>query len=210
MAQHERPRSDETAETAAVGGIVVIVVAVVLSILLTAALSYGVLSRGEEDRPVTTESTVLAGDVTMVAPPPTFPSPETVDVEVVAWNEQNAADIGRILVHLGAPPVRDITLLRTRCRQMVVPLLRLEQAAAAPNPAVAEAFSLWLRSVRDAVDYCLEGSKLVTGGDEAAAAGAGLGSTGLFWGLFMEELARHVDLNNLGVGPETVTPPTLP
>jgi hypothetical protein len=98
-----------------------------------------------------------------------------------------------------------MTLLRFRCKQMLEPLASLETAPRPQNTAVAEAFDLWLRAVRDAVTFCLEASQELSEADALPVTGSNLGSTGMFWDAFFQEMAKHVDLTGLpGSTPETL------
>lgn len=195
----DTPRTDddqEHGEHAGNGVVIGVVVGVV--VLLSAVLGVSLLTGGGDDSSadVTVPTSVEPARSEPEPPRPDvrISAPERIDAELTAWNEAQGPAIAYLLSVLGAPPVRDITLLRFRCKQLLEPLADLEAAPAPGVPAVAEAFDLWLVSVRDAVDFCLEGSQELNETDAVAIAGSGIGSTGMFWEIFFNELAKHVDL----------------
>lgn len=187
------------------GNGVVIGVVVGVSILLAGVLGVSLLTRTEdvtEDAPVA-ESPVTNAPLPAI-PQVTIPVPERIDPELTAWNVEHGPEIGRLLAILVAPPVRDITLLRFRCKQIGEALDDLVDVPKPSNQEVAEAFDLWLRSVRDAVTFCLEGSLELADSEALPVAGSNLGSTSVFWDIFFVELAKHVDVTGTppGAAPE--------
>lgn len=201
---HDTPGSDG-GDNAGNGVVIGIVVGV--SILLSAVLGVSLLTGTDQnDEP---GAAVEETATTLTAPPiPTItvPQPERIDPELTAWNTEHGPEIGKLLAILVAPPVRDITLLRFRCKQMQETLTDLENIPKPANEKVAEAFDLWLLSVRDAVAFCLEGSLELPDSEALPVAGSNLGSTSVFWDIFFMELAKHVDLTTAPTG----AAPTLP
>lgn len=191
---------DETTGNGVISGVIVGVI-----ILLAGVLGVSLLTSTEdstEDAPVT-ESTLTSVPATVI-PQVTVPLPERIDPELTAWNSEHGPAIGKLLAILVAPPVRDVTLLRFRCKQMSESLDDLENIPKPSNQEVAEAFDLWLLSVRDAVTFCLEGSLELADSEALPVAGSNLGSTSVVWDIFFRELAKHVDLTGTppGVTPE--------
>lgn len=199
--RHDTPDNDDGGNA---GNGVIIGVVVGVSILLSAVLGVSLLTGTDEPDVAVEESAV-----TMPAPPiptVTVPQPERIDPELTQWNTEHGPEIGKLLAILVAPPVRDVTLLRFRCKQMQETLTDLESISKPGNEKVAEAFDLWLLSVRDAVTFCLEGSLELPDSEALPVAGSNLGSTSVFWDIFFMELAKHVDLTAAPSG----AVPTLP
>jgi hypothetical protein len=194
--RHDTPDSDGNAGNGMITGIVVGV-----SILLSAVLGVSLLTGTDQtDEPGTT---VEETATTLPAPPIpaiTVPQPERIDPELTAWNTEHGPEIAKLLAILVAPPVRDVTLLRFRCKQMQEALTDLESIPKPANEKVAEAFDLWLLSVRDAVTFCLEGSLELPDSEALPVAGSNLGSTSVFWDIFFMELAKHVDVTAVPAG----------
>jgi hypothetical protein len=178
-------------------------------VMLAALLGVSLLT-GNDDDPATVAPAVTVEesleDTAPPAPSIVVSLPERIDPALTAWNEEHGPTIGKLYAVLAAPPVRDMTLLRFRCKQMLEPLASLETAPRPQNTAVAEAFDLWLRAVRDAVTFCLEASQELSEADALPVTGSNLGSTGMFWDAFFQEMAKHVDLT----GRPGSTPETLP
>lgn len=197
---NQNPQQPDAGET--IGNRVIVAVVVGVSLLLAVVLGVSLVTGTEPavDAPTTESSTSVATP----APSVTVPRPERIDPELTAWNTEHGPAIGRLLAVLAAPPVRDVTLLRFRCKQMLAELVELENIEKPSNAAVAEAFDVWLLSVRDAVTFCLEGSLELPDNEALPIAGSGLGSTGVFWDTFFLELAKHVDLTGTppGANPE--------
>lgn len=201
----QRNPSPETNDDESTGNGVITGVVVGVIVLLAGVLGVSLLT-GTED---VTEDTAVEESVETSIPAPlppqvTVPQPERIDPELTAWNTEHGPEIGRLLAILVAPPVRDITLLRFRCKQMSESLDDLANIPKPSNQEVAEAFDLWLLSVRDAVTFCLEDSMELSETEALPVAGSNLGSTSVFWDIFFMELAKHVDLTGTppGVTPE--------
>jgi len=205
-----RPQhSPDTTDDERTGNGVIIGVVVGVIILLAGVLGVSLLT--------STESTVddaVGGEgleksvVTSIPVPPIppieIPEPEEIDPELAAWNEENGPKIGRLYAILLSPPVRNITLLRFRCKQMGEAVEDLINVPKPPNQEVAEAFDMWVIAVRDAVTFCLEGSLDLPDNEALPIAGSTIGSTSLFWENFNREMAKRVDLTGAppGVSPE--------
>jgi len=197
----QRNTSPETNDDESVGNGVIAGVVVGVIVLLAGVLGVSLLT-GTEDTAV--EESVETSIPAPLPPQVTIPQPERIDPNLTAWNTEHGSEISRLLAILGAPPVRDITLLRFRCKQVSEALDDLENIPKPSNQEVAEAFDLWLLSVRDAVTFCLEGSLELADSEALPVAGSNLGSTSMFWDIFFRELAKHVDLTGTppGVTPE--------
>lgn len=189
------------------GGGLLVGIVVAVSILLAAILAFSLVSGGE--------TTEVAPGTTVTLPeqvePPSaadvsIPVPERIDPELTAWNEDRGPVIAQLLSLLAAPPVRDVTLLRFRCKQMLDPLSDLENGPRPGRDEVAAAFDLWLLSVRDAIAFCLEGSQELAAEEALPIAGSTLGSTSAFWEGFLRELVKHVDLSGKPLGAGTEPP----
>lgn len=196
--RHDTPDSDD-GDNAGNGVIIGIVVGV--SILLSAVLGVSLLTG--TDQAEKSGTTVEETATTLPAPPIpaiTVPRPERIDPELTAWNTEHGPEIAKLLAILVAPPLRNVTLLRFRCKQMQEALTDLESVPKPANEKVAEAFDLWLRSVREAVTFCLEGSLELPDSEALPVAGSNLGSTSVFWDIFFMELAKHVDVTAVPTG----------
>jgi hypothetical protein len=187
------------------GNKVIIGVVVGVSVLLAAVLGVSLLTRTEttdsDMPPVESVATSAPAPVTSQV---AIPQPERIDIELTMWNTEHGPEIGRLLAVLVAPPVRDVTLLRFRCKRMLELVSDLQSIPKPPNAGVAEAFDVWLLSVNDAVTFCLEGSLELPDNEALPVAGSTLGSTGVFWDIFFMKLAEQVDLTGAppGVTPE--------
>lgn len=201
-----RPQhSPDTTDDESTGNGVVVGVVVGVSILLAGVLGVSLLTGTEsavEDIPV--EESVVTSIPAPAILPVEILQPEQIDPELTAWNEEHGPEIGRLYAILVSPPVRDVTLLRFRCKQMGEAVEDLINVPKPSNQAVAEAFDLWVLAVRDAVTFCLEGSLDLPDNEALPVAGSTIGSTSLFWDNFYRELAKHVDLTGTppGVNPE--------
>jgi hypothetical protein len=203
--RHTDPAWSDTDETTPGGGLLVGIV-IAVSVILAAVLAFSLIGREETVVAPETATTLPEPLVAPSAEPAVIPVPERIDPELTAWNEDRGPAIARLLSLLAAPPVRDVTLLRFRCKQMLEPLADLETGTKPGKAEVAEAFDLWLLSVRDAITFCLEGSQELPVDEALPIAGSTLGSTSTFWEGFLRELVKYVDLSGKPLGVE----PNLP
>lgn len=191
------------------GGGLLVGIVVAVSILLAAILAFSLVgSDGGDTADIEPETFTTLPERTEPPLPAdaTIPVPERIDPELTAWNEDRGPAIAKLLSLLAAPPVRDVTLLRFRCKQMLDPLSDLENGPKPGRAEVAEAFDLWLLSVRDAIAFCLEGSQELAAEEALPIAGSTLGSTSTFWESFLRELSKHVDLSGKPLGAGTEPP----
>jgi len=203
----ELPDRTSDGESVPGGGLLVGIV-VAVSILLAVILAFSLVGSSGDTSDSGPETVTTLPE--RIEPPlpadASIPVPERIDPELTAWNEDRGPAIAKLLSLLASPPVRDVTLLRFRCQQMLDPLSDLENGPKPGREEVAEAFDLWLLSVRDAITFCLEGSQELAAEEALPIAGSTLGSTSAFWESFLGELIKHVDLSGKPLGAGTEPP----
>lgn len=178
-------------------GFLVIIGAVIASVLLAVALAWAMLS---SNTTVVTDTTTVvttppASTGTVVTPTiPVQPAPEQIDSALVAWHDQQAPDIARVLAALGAAPVETSERMRSRCLQLSKSLELLEKAPAAPRESVAAPFSNWLVEMREAITFCTGDAAELPETEAIATVSSALSATGVAFNTFYLELGRWVDL----------------
>jgi ABC-type cobalt transport system substrate-binding protein len=180
-----------------VGGTLAIMAAVVVSVLLAAVLLYTVIGGSDEtaeDTPATTVATVIE-PTTDTVPAPIFNPPSQPDPSMERWHQEQIPLLVRLGSTLGTLPGSKFELVRLQCQRALDTAQELRRAPAPTRESVVKALDLWLLSVEDAADYCING--IEDGGPEDAritAVRERLLATGPYFQMFLEDMSQYVDL----------------
>lgn len=195
MTRDEQNTNDDESGKASRGTTAALWVVVGMSALLGAALVLGLRSTGDNFPTEDTagQNAVVGAEPATVLPTATIPAPAVIDAELTAWHDLHAPNIARILAVLGGPTTQDIDILRIRCSQLeeTIPLINTQSP---PHAETAEAFSAWMRSLENAVTYCLTDSLALADVDAVQLVGATLKATSVSWEAFFTLLTERVDL----------------